>query len=119
MTRLAGKTVDEPMANEPKFVYSTSTGGGPPVWLRVWLAIAAVATGVVLLWFGLVLALAVVITVAVVLLPVWVWRILTAPRRPAAPATIEGEYSTTSRSSVDEARDRKSAGDAGGPSGHA
>jgi len=110
------------MANGPRIFLFTSAGSGPPAWLRVWLIVAAVAVGAVLLWFGLVLALAVVLTVAVALLPVWVWRLFTAHRRPAAPATIDGEYTVTTISATDnrqEAHDRKPRGDGGNPYDHA
>ena len=82
------------MPDERNFVFLTAPGRRPPTWLRVWLALSVVAAGAVLLWLGLILALAVVLAAAVALLPVWAWRLLTAKRRPAGPATIEGEYTT-------------------------
>ena len=68
------------------------------------MIIAAVAAGAILLWLGLVLALAVVLAGTLALLPVWAWRLFTANRRSGGPATIEGEY-TISTPSVTEARD--------------
>jgi len=85
------------------------------MWLRVWLTLSVIAAGAVLLWLGLVLALAVVLAAALALLPVWAWRLLTAKRRPAGPATIEGDYTISTPSVAetrDEAPDRKSTGDA-------
>ena len=108
------------MAKGPRICLLTSAGG-PPAWLRVWLAIAAVVVGAILLWFGLVLALALVFTIAVALIPVWVWRLYTAPRPPAAPATIEGEYSVTPTSPENDggtARGRQPADEAGRPGSH-
>ena len=92
------------MPIEREFVLLTATGRRLPTWLRVWLTIAAVATGAVMLWLGFLLAFAVFLTAAVALLPVWTWRSFRANRRPGEPATIEGEY-TISRSSAEETRD--------------
>ncbi len=106
------------MPNGYEFVFLTRTGRRPPTWLRVWLTIAAVATGAVLLWLGLVLALAVVLAATFALLPVWAWRLLTANRRPEGPATIEGEYTISMPSVIgarDEAPARNPNGDAGRP----
>ena len=103
MTCLRSETVHMPMPNEPEFVFLTATGRRPPTWLRVWLTVAAVAAGAILLWLGLVFALAVLLAAALALLPIWIWRSFTANRRSGGPATIEGEY-TISTPSVIEAR---------------
>lgn len=94
----------KPMSNEREFVFLAATGRRPPTWLRVWLTIAAVAAGAIVLWLGLVFALAVLLAAALALLPVWAWRLFTANQRSEGPATIEGEY-TISTPSVIEARD--------------
>ena len=103
------------MLNEREFAFLTATGRRPPTWLRVWLIIATVATGVVLLWIGSVLALALVVTAVLALLPVWAWRLCTANRRPGGPATIEGDYTVGTPSIIefqDEVPDRDPSGDA-------
>jgi len=100
---------------ERKFVILTTAGGRTSTWPRIWLTVAAVAAGAVLLWLGLVLALAVILAATCAFLPVWAWRLFTANRRPGGPATIEGEYTMTTLSSVeagDEARGRNPTRDA-------
>ncbi len=76
------------MSNERGFVFLTAPGRRPPTWLRVWLTIAAVAAGAVLLWLGVILALAMLFAAV----PVWAWRLFAANRRSGGPATIEGDY---------------------------
>lgn len=93
------------MPNKREFVFLTAPGRRLPTWLRVWLTLSVVAAGAVLLWLGLVLALAVVLAATLALLPVWAWKLLTANRRSAGPATIEGEY-TKNTPSVIEAQDK-------------
>ncbi len=98
-------TVHEPMSNDRKFVFLTATGRRRPTWMRVWLIVAAVAAGAVLLWLGLVLALAVLFAAV----PVWAWRLFTASRRSEGPAAIEGEYTIITPSVIEvrgEAPDR-------------
>ena len=90
------------MATQRRVIYLT-TGRGP-TWLRVLLTLGALGAAVIAFWLGLVLALAVVATLALVLLPVLAWRAVSASRRPGGPATIDGEY-TVGSSSADEVRD--------------
>ena len=87
------------MATQRRVIYLT-TGRGP-TWLRVLLTLGALGAAVIAFWLGLVLALAVVATVALVLLPVLAWRAFSASRRPGGPATIDGEYTVGSSSDVD------------------
>jgi uncharacterized protein (DUF58 family) len=99
------------MSHEREFLFPTATGRRPPIWLKVWLLITAVAAGAVLLWLGVVLALAV--TIAAV--PVWAWRLFTANRHSEEAAAIEGEYTIITPSVIevrDKAPDRNSAIDA-------
>lgn len=99
------------MTNNPKFIFLTAPGGRLPAWLRIWLAIAAIAAGAILLWFGLILAFAVVLAGTLALLPVWAWRLFKAGRQPQDPAIIEGEYTVTAIRPAgvrDESQDQKS-----------
>ena len=99
------------MSNERKIIVLTVTGRRPPTWLRVWLTIAAIAAGAVLLWLGLVLALAVLFAAV----PVWAWSLFTGNRRSRGLATIDGEYTISTPSVIDardEAPDRNPTGDA-------
>ncbi len=89
------------MPNEREFVFLTATGRRTPAWLRVWLIIAAVAAGAILLWLGLVLALAVVLAATLALLPVWAWRLFSANRRSGGAVTIEGEYTISAPSVIE------------------
>jgi len=102
------------------FIFLTVTGRRPPTWLRIWLTLSVVAAGAVLLWLGLVLALAVVLAATLALLPVWAWKLLTAKRRSAGPATIEGDYTISTPSVIgapEAAPDRNTTVDAERPSG--
>ena len=104
------------MLTDHEFAFLTGTGGRPSAWLRVWLTVAAVAAGAILLWLGLILVFAVVVAAALSLLPVWAWRWVTASRRSGGPATIEGEYMIAPPSLVeahDEVAGRNSTRDAG------
>jgi membrane protein implicated in regulation of membrane protease activity len=97
------------MPIEREFVLLTADGRRAPVWLRIWLAVAALAAGAVLFWFGLLLALAVLLATVVVLLPIWAWKSFRANRRPGRPATIEGDYriiTTTTAEGREEAQAR-------------
>ncbi len=85
------------MAIGREFVFLRGNGRRLPTWLRIWLTLAAVAAGAILLWFGLVMALAVVVVAALALLPVWVWRLITTNRRSGGPATIDGEYTVAKK----------------------
>ena len=108
------------MPNERKFVFLTATGRRPPVWLRVWLIIAAVAAGAILLWLGLALALAAVLAAALARLAIVAWRLLTANRRSGTPVAIEGEFTIITSSVIeapDEAPDWNPTGDAERPYG--
>lgn len=104
-----------------RFVFVTAaTNSQPSRWLHIWLALAAVAAGAILLSLGLVIALAVVLAAAFLLLPVVVWRLFAASRPAEGPITLEGEYSVvaqTAGDSRDDAPDRPYTGDAGRPSG--
>ncbi|OGA54669.1 MAG: hypothetical protein A3G25_05835 [Betaproteobacteria bacterium RIFCSPLOWO2_12_FULL_63_13] len=97
--RPRGDTRREAMATQRRVIYLT-TGRGP-TWLRVLLTLGALGAAVIAFWLGLVLALAVVATVALVLLPVLAWRAFSASRRPGGSATIDGEYTVASSSDVD------------------
>jgi uncharacterized protein (DUF58 family) len=89
------------MSHQRRFIFLTATGRRLPTWLHVWQIIVTVAAGAVLLWLGVVLALAV--TIAAV--PVWAWRLFTANRHSEGAAAIEGEY-TIITPSVIEVRDK-------------
>lgn len=106
------------MSNEREFVRLTAGGRPLPVWLRVWLTIAAFSVGAILLWLGMVLALVVVLALALALIPVWAWKKF-ATRTPTARTTIEGDYTVTEVSVTGDrqpARDR-TAGDVEHPRG--
>lgn len=87
------------MAAQRRVIYLT-TGRGP-TWLRVLLTLGALGAAVIAFWLGLVLALALVATAALLLLPVLAWRAFSASRRPSGPTTIEGEYTVGSSSDVE------------------
>lgn len=89
------------MPNERKILLLMYSGRRLPAWLRIWLTVAALVASAVLFWFGLLLALAVLLATFVVLLPVWAWRSFQADRRPVRPATIDGEYTIIAPFAVD------------------
>lgn len=87
------------MIGQRRVIY-LSIGRGP-TWLRVLVAIGALIVAAIAFWLGLFLAIAAVAAAALVLVPVLIWRALSASRRPSGPATIEGEYTVASSSAVD------------------
>ena len=58
-----------------------------PGWLKTWLVIAAIAGGVMLLWVGFMVVVAVL---AIALIPYWLWTLVGRPRGRPGPVTIEG-----------------------------
>ena len=84
------------MVGQRRVIY-LSTGRGP-MWLRVLLAIGALAIAAIAFWLGLILAIAAVVATALLVVPLLVWRALKPSRRPSGPATIEGEYTVASSS---------------------
>jgi hypothetical protein len=99
------------MSFRRNFVFQAATGAPSPLRLNVLLSTAAAAIAVILFGVGLAMMLAFIVAVTLAFLPVRIWSLLTANRRPAEPATIDGEYTITTLPAVERrhsAPDRRS-----------
>ena len=61
-------------------------------WSGLWLGIAALLGGAMLLWVGFALALVLAIVAGLALLPSWLRSLWTRKTTPRGPVTIEGHY---------------------------
>lgn len=66
-------------------------------WSGIWLAVVALLAGVVFLWIGLALAMALAVFAGFALLPFWIQRLSKHKHAARGPLTIEGEYSRIER----------------------
>ncbi len=63
-----------------------------PFWFGIWLCIAALIAGAVVLWAGLVLAALSILLACIAWAGSWVRRLRAHKRARKLPITIEGEY---------------------------